>query len=64
MYRCGLAHGICGGLRMDPRIRELVLLTMTASVCAWCALSVDEGMFALVFAVEAAWAGVEAAFLS
>jgi hypothetical protein len=49
---------------MDPRIRELVLLAMLACFCVGFASVLDEWMFALVFAAEAALAGIEGAWLT
>jgi hypothetical protein len=45
---------------MDPRVRELVILSVLACVCLGFSWLYDEGMFAAVFAAEAAWAAVEA----
>ena len=49
---------------MDPRVRELTVLCMLAGICLGLAWWYDEGMFATLFAAEAAWAGVEAVYLS
>jgi hypothetical protein len=49
---------------MDPRIRELALLAVLACLCLGATMALDEGMFAAVFAAEAAWAAVEAVYLS
>jgi hypothetical protein len=49
---------------MDPRVRELTILGMLACICLGLAWWYDEGMFATLFAVEAAWAAVEAVYLS
>jgi hypothetical protein len=49
---------------MDPRVRELALLSVLACVCLGLTWAYDEGMYATVFAVEAAWAATEAAYLS
>jgi hypothetical protein len=45
---------------MDPRVRELALLTMLACVCLGLAWSYEEDFFAVFFAAAAAIAGVEA----
>jgi hypothetical protein len=47
---------------MDPRIRELMLLTMLACLCLGVAWARDDDLFAI--AVEAALAGIEAVYLS
>jgi hypothetical protein len=44
---------------MDPRVRELAVLMMLACVGVGFASALDEGIFAAVFAAEAAWAGIE-----
>jgi hypothetical protein len=49
---------------MDPRVRELAILGMLACFGLGLAWAYDEGMFAAVFAAEAAWAGIEAIYLS
>jgi hypothetical protein len=49
---------------MDPRVRELTILGGLACICLVLAWWYDERMFATLFAVEAAWAGVEAVYLS
>jgi hypothetical protein len=53
-----------GIVDMDPRIRELALLTMFACLCLGVAWAQDKGMFAVVFAAEAAWAALEAVYLT
>jgi hypothetical protein len=47
----------------DRKVWELALLTMLACLGLGVASALDEGMFAAVFAVEVAWAGIEAAYL-
>jgi hypothetical protein len=47
---------------MNGKIRELAVLGLLACVGLGLASAHDEGMFAMVFAVEAAWAATEAAF--
>jgi hypothetical protein len=49
---------------MDPRVRELTLLTVLACLCLGVAWARDDDLFAMVFAVEAALAGIEAVYLS
>jgi hypothetical protein len=49
---------------LDLRVRELILLTMLACLCLGVAWAHDEDLFAMVFAVEAALAGIEAVYLS
>jgi hypothetical protein len=49
---------------MEAKIRELALLSALACVCLGFAWAYDEGMLAAVFAVEAAFAGIEAVYLS
>jgi|GraSoiStandDraft_16_1057320.scaffolds.fasta_scaffold2450830_1 hypothetical protein len=49
---------------MDPRMQELVLLTTLACVCVGVASALDQWMLALVFAAEAALAGIEGARLN
>jgi hypothetical protein len=44
------------------KIQELAFLGVLAGVCLGLAWAYDEGMFATLFAVEAAWAATEAAF--
>jgi len=46
----------------NDEIQELAVLSVLASFCVGLSWSYDELMFALVFAVEAAWAATEAAF--
>jgi hypothetical protein len=43
---------------------ELALLTMLACLGLGVTCALDEEMFAAVFAVEAAWAGIEAIYLT
>jgi hypothetical protein len=49
---------------MDPRVRELTILGGLACICLGLALLYDERMFSTLFAAEAAWAAVEAVYLS
>jgi hypothetical protein len=49
---------------MNPRIEELVLLTLLACTCLVFAWAYDDMMFSAVFAAEAGFAVVEAAYLS
>src|SRR5438105_2981205 len=48
----------------DRKIRDLMLLTMFACLCLILAWARDDELFAAVFAVEAAFAGIEAVYLS
>jgi hypothetical protein len=45
---------------LDAKVRELTLLTTLACLCLGLAWAYEADYFALVFAVEAALAGVEA----
>jgi hypothetical protein len=45
-------------------VRELTVLGTLAGICLGRAWWYDEGMFATLFAAEAAWAGVETVHLS
>jgi hypothetical protein len=45
---------------LDAKVRELTLLTTFACLCLGLAWAYEADYFALVFAVEAALAGVEA----
>jgi hypothetical protein len=49
---------------MDSKLQELALLGVLACLGLGFAWAQDEGIFAAVFAAEAAWAAVEAAYLS
>jgi hypothetical protein len=49
---------------VEAKIRELAFLTLIACLCLWLALARDDGLFAAVFAVEGAFAAIEAAYLS
>ena len=49
---------------MDRKLQELVLLSVLACVGVGFASVLGEMMFALVFAAEAAWAGIEGAYLA
>jgi hypothetical protein len=60
--RWGLRVGRCS-MDMDRKLRELVLLSVLACVGVGFASVLGEMMFALVFAAEAAWAGIEGAYL-
>jgi hypothetical protein len=51
-------------VNMDAKIRELAFLSMLACFCLGLAWAYDEEMFAAVFAVEAAFAAIEAVYLS
>jgi hypothetical protein len=48
-------------IAMNGKIRELALLGVLACVCLGLAWAYDQGMFATLFAVEAAWAATEVA---
>jgi hypothetical protein len=48
----------------NRKMWELVLLTMLACLGLGVASALDEETFAAVFAVEAAWAGIEAICLT
>ena len=49
---------------MDSKLQELTLLGVLACLGVGLAWAQDESLFAAVFAAEAAWAAVEAAYLS
>jgi hypothetical protein len=49
---------------MDSKLQELALLGVLACLGLGFAWAQDEAIFAAVFAAEAAWAAVEAAYLS
>jgi hypothetical protein len=58
------ASNFAADVRMDPRVRELALLTMLACLCLGVAWAQDEELFGAVFAAEAARAAIEAVYLS
>jgi hypothetical protein len=45
---------------LDAKVRELTVLTALACLCLGLARAYEADYFAMVFAVEAAFAGVEA----
>jgi hypothetical protein len=49
---------------VNPKLQELALLAALACLGLGLAWARDEGMFAAVFAGEAAWAVLEAVYLS
>jgi len=56
------ADAIFGNMATNDKIQELAVLSVLASMCVGLSWVYDEWMFATVFAAEAAWAAIEAAF--